>query len=269
MSAPDGLPAVIPVRRVASALVQATSMVPVPAVGRVVRTERRVRLGDVSPAGRLRLDALVRYLQDVATDDSRDAGLDPTKQWVVRRTALEVHELPVYEGMVRLATWCGGIGTHWAERRTSITDGERPLVEAATLWVQVDQTTMRPARVDGRFHEIYATAAQGRTVRSRLAHHDPRPEAVAAAVGWPVRFTDFDALGHVNNAAAWSAVEQVLSGQRELRPPLRASLEHRRPIERGVDVRLAVAPAGEGAGVDLWLIDAAGGPLVSGEIRPG
>src|SRR5687768_5948324 len=153
-------------RPLASAPVHDTSMVPLPSEGRVVRTERRVRLGDVSPAGRLRLDALVRYLQDVATDDSRDAGLDPSKQWVVRRTALEVRELPVYEGMVQLATWCGGIGSHWAERRTSITGGDRSLVEAATLWVQVDEATMRPARVDGRFHEVYARAAQGRTVRS-------------------------------------------------------------------------------------------------------
>jgi acyl-ACP thioesterase len=244
-------------------------MVPVPPAGRVVRTERRVRLGDVSPAGRLRLDALVRYLQDVATDDSRDAGLDPSRQWVVRRTALEVGELPVYEGLVQLATWCGGIGSHWAERRTSITAGERSLVEAATLWVQVDQATMRPARVGGRFHEVYAAAAQGRTVTSRLAHHDPLPEAVDAAVEWPLRFADFDALGHVNNAAAWSAVEEVLSGHRDLRPPLRAALEHRRPIERDTEARLATAPAVEGAGIDLWLIDAAGVPLVSGELRPG
>jgi acyl-ACP thioesterase len=244
-------------------------MVPLPSVGRVVRTERRVRLGDVSPAGRLRLDALVRYLQDVATDDSRDAGLDPSKQWVVRRTALEVFELPVYEGMVQLATWCGGIGSHWAERRTSITDGERSLVEAATLWVQVDEATMRPARVDGRFDEVYATAAQGRMVRSRLVHHDPQPETVAGAAAWAVRFSDFDALGHVNNAAAWSAVEQVLSGHRDLRPPMTASLEHRRPIERDTEVRLAASPASEGAGVDLWLVDASGVPLVSGEIRPG
>jgi acyl-ACP thioesterase len=239
-------------------------MVPLPSSGRVVRTERRVRLGDVSPAGRLRLDALVRYLQDVATDDSRDAGLDPSKQWVVRRTALVVGELPAYEGMVQLATWCGGIGSHWAERRTSIT-GTAAQIEAATLWVQVDQATMRPARVDGRFHEVYGEAAQGRSVSSRLAHHDPSPDSLAAAARWPLRFTDFDALGHVNNAAAWAAVEHVLTEHRDLRPPLQASLEHRRPIERDTPVRLATA--GATAGVDLWLVDENGTPLVSGELR--
>ena len=34
-----------------------------------------MRLADVTPGGRLRLDALARYLQDVAGDDVDDAGI--------------------------------------------------------------------------------------------------------------------------------------------------------------------------------------------------
>src|SRR6478752_5134384 len=142
-------------------------MVPEPPSGRVVRSERRVRLGDVSPAGRLRLDALARYLQDVATDDSRDVGLTPGRQWVVRSTRLQVCELPVYEDMVRLDNWCGGVATHFAQRRTSVI-GDRGRVDAATILVQVDEASMRPARIDDRFREVYAEAAQGVSVRARL-----------------------------------------------------------------------------------------------------
>ena len=70
-------------------------LVPVPAVGRVAHGgRRRVRLGDASPGGRLRFDALVRYLQDVANDDTREAGFDDVMGWVVRRTAIEVHRFP-------------------------------------------------------------------------------------------------------------------------------------------------------------------------------
>ncbi len=242
------------------------SMVPEPPSGRVVRRERRVRLGDVSPAGRLRLDALVRYLQDVATDDSREVGLTPGRQWLVRSTHLLVRELPVYEDMIRLATWCGGVGSHFALRRTSIR-GDRGHVDAATLWVQVDEASMRPARIDDRFREVYAEAAQGVTVRARLAHHDPSPDALTAASPWPLRFTDFDALAHVNNAATWEVAEQLLSERRSLRAPLRASVEHRRPIERGISVGLAVTDH-EG-GVDAWLVDESGDVLVSLRVRPG
>ena len=43
-----------------------------PERGRVFAVGRRVRLGDVSPKGRLRLDATARYLQDIANDDAVD-----------------------------------------------------------------------------------------------------------------------------------------------------------------------------------------------------
>ena len=174
-------------------------------------------------------------------------------------------ELPVYEDMVQLATWCGGVGSHFALRRTSVR-GERGHVETATLWVQVDEASMRPARIDERFREVYAEAAQGVTVSARLAHHDPSQDALAAAAPWPLRFTDFDALAHVNNAATWEVVEQLLSERRSLRAPLHASVEHRRPIERDVDVSLAVADH-EG-GVDAWLVDSSGDTLVSFQARP-
>ena len=61
-----------------------------PDEGRLFRHGRRVRLGDVTPQGRLRLDAVVRYLQDIANDDAHDSGIDNPAAWVVRRTVVEV-----------------------------------------------------------------------------------------------------------------------------------------------------------------------------------
>ena len=48
-----------------------------------------MRLGDVDPDGRLRLDALTRYTQDVSDDDTTDAGLDVEPGWVVRSTVVD------------------------------------------------------------------------------------------------------------------------------------------------------------------------------------
>ena len=75
---------------------------------------------------------------------------------------------------------------------------------------------------------------------------------------WPLRFTDFDVLGHLNNAAAWSAVEEVLATRRDLRAPLCAELEFRSPIEARPDVELRVldgADGGKGPATSLWLTD--------------
>ena len=116
-------------------------MVPLPAAGRVFAATRRVRLGDASPAGRLRLDACARYLQDVANDDSRDAGLPNPTAWVARRTVLRVQQFPEYLDMLTLRTWCSGLGSRWAERRYSVT-GHDPVTNEPAVHACIEATTL-------------------------------------------------------------------------------------------------------------------------------
>ena len=185
-------------------------LVGVPADGRVFATTRRVRLGDSSPGGRLRLDALVRLLQDVSDDDTRSAGFEDAAGWVVRRTAVQVESFPTYLEVLHARTWCSGTGGRWAERRISVNGEKGGSIESATLWVHLDPSTMRPLTLPPRFHEIFGEATGGRTVRASL-HHGPRPEDLPATRHFPLRFTDFDVLGHVNNANYWVPVEEELA----------------------------------------------------------
>ena len=103
-----------------------------------------MRIGDASPGGRLRLDALARYLQDVSNDDTRDGGLDDDG-WVVRRTALRAERIPVMGEELVLQTFCSGTGGRWAERRVRIRGDRGGVVDAVSLWVHVDLATGRPA----------------------------------------------------------------------------------------------------------------------------
>jgi hypothetical protein len=104
-------------------------------------------------------------------------------------------------------------------------------------------------------------------VSARL-HHPAEPPAGAVEAPWPLRFADFDLLGHVNNAATWAAVEEVLAARRDLRSPYRAELEYRAPVERGH--RVVLAHLDEPDGLALWLLDAADGhALVTGRVRRG
>jgi acyl-ACP thioesterase len=112
------------------------------------------------------------------------------------------------------------------------------------------------------FAAIYGEAAGGRTVTARLEHADPPPDA--ESVPWALRFTDFDVLSHVNNAAYWEAVEEALAARRELRAPLRAEVEHRTAIERGAQVELVVA--NEPDELAAWLL-ADGEVAASARIR--
>jgi acyl-ACP thioesterase len=223
-----------------------------PVTGRTFRGTASVRLGDSSPGGRARLDALARLLQDIADDDARDAGFGDFT-WVVRRTAIAVHRFPVYLEPLELTTWCAGFGAAWAERRISVRGANGGHVESSTLWVHLDGTTMRPARMPREFLDVFGPSAGGRTVSSKpLLAAAPVEAGVADGVAWPLRFTDFDVLEHVNNAMYLAPVEQALAERRSLRAPLTVVVEHGDPIERGDEVRWVVSD--RDGGFDGWLV---------------
>jgi acyl-ACP thioesterase len=209
---------------------------PPPEQGRRFVARRRVRLGDVNGANRLRLDAVARYLQDVAADDVDDVA-EPGVEgaWVLRRTALELGKLPRYGDDVELTTFCTGTGSMWAERRTTLAVGGASVAEAAAIWVYVDRGG-RPARLGEWFFDHYGEAADGRKVSGRLSL--PAPPDGAHARAWPVRASDFDLLGHVNNAAYWYAIEDELARLTPDRAPAGAELEHRAALEPGDPVEL-------------------------------
>jgi acyl-ACP thioesterase len=219
------------------------SLLPEPVLGRVFRAGRRVRGGDVDPCGHLRLDALARYLQDVASDDTDDARLPDPMAWVVRRTVVEQRR-PAHQGeRLELATFCSGFGSRWAERRVSIL-GADALIDAVSVWVHVDAEG-RPKPLPPEFHDLYDSAANGRRVNTRQTHDPIDPSASdAQRFDWHPRATDLDALDHVNNTIAWAVVEQLRSARLRgsaasggaggdiLAGPLRAEVEYRDAVDR-------------------------------------
>ena len=229
--------------------------------GRRFETSRRVRLADADPSGRLRLDALARFLQDIGNDDTADAlarlrsaraGHDAAAPWVTRRTTIEVDSWPRIGERLEVTTWCGGIGSHFAERRTTLRSATGT-VEAAATWVHVDVASGRPARLPQWFHDTYAAAAAGRRITARLRHSAPSPSAETQP--WPIRWTDLDVVGHVNNASYWEAVEEVCH-QRGLVPSF-AEVEYAGGIDPGDDVSLlsvGATPPGIESACAIWLV---------------
>ena len=78
---------------------------------------------------------------------------------------------------------------------------------------------------------------------------------------WPLRASDFDTAGHVNNAIAWAAAEDVLAGLDWL--PARGELEYRRPILPGYDIRLAASHTPDQ--LSCWLLNGTQ-PLASAQL---
>jgi acyl-ACP thioesterase len=234
-----------------------------PAAGRVYSARRLVRSTDVTPAGRLRLDALARYLQAAAEDDLADAGWAEPCTWLVRRTALAIRGFPRLGQRLRLDTFCSGTGPRWAQRTTTVTGPDGDLIQSTAVWAAVDRAAGRPVALGPQFHRLYDGAAEGREASVRLSH--PRPPEGIPAAPWPLRAADFDPAGHVNNAVHWAVVEDVLAGLDWL--PRRAEVEYHRPVLPAAAPALAVSHA-PGA-VSLWLLDASGQRLASARLwRP-
>jgi acyl-ACP thioesterase len=190
-------------------------MVPIPTSGRTYASKRYVRLGDVNPQGGMRLDAIARAIQDIATADAADALSGSAFAYVLRRLTMVIHAPAVLSESLSLTTFCGGTARSWAQRRTVITGDRGASIDAAAIWVPIDQAG-RPCRLPDDFLAAYGEAANGRRVEARRTHDEPAD--TAERTPWMIRYTDLDTLGHVNNAAHWCAVEEHLSGR-----PVRAA----------------------------------------------
>ena len=224
-----------------------SELVPPPARGRTFEREVVRGLGDATVSGRVRLDAIARWLQDVAYADIVDAALAGRGAWIVRRTRMRVESFPRFGEPVSVRTFCSGAGRVAAERRTSISGGGGA-VEAVATWIHVDTETLRPLRLGEEFDAVYGESAGGRKADFRLRH--PAPHADASRAPWRFRASDLDIAGHVNNAAYWEPVEEVL-WQSDEPATVDLEIEYRDPAQPGDAAVLT-------AGSVMWVTDPAG-----------
>jgi acyl-ACP thioesterase len=182
-----------------------------PAGGRVFRHPVAAGLGDAAPSGRLRLDAIARWLQDAALADVVDSGLDGGGVWVLRRLRLCVARFPRFGDDLEVATFCSGTGALVAERRSTVRAAGEPVVEAVALWVHLDPDGLHPRPLPEGFEAVYGAAAADRRVRARLRHPAAPPDgATPSERPWRFRAADLDLAGHVNNAVYWQVLEEEL-----------------------------------------------------------
>ena len=238
--------------------IELTEIVSEPSSGRVF--EQRIMPGvtDVTSGGRARLDAIARWLQDIAYLDSVDSGYEGRGAWIVRRTRIRASSFPRFGEQLVLRTYCSGIGRFSAMRSTTIR-GESASVDAIALWVFLEIEGRRPMRLPDDFVAAYSQAAGGRDANVRLRH--PEPPADAVRTEWSFRATEMDMADHVNNAHYWTPLEEELAGGADPES-IDAEVEYREPAGAGAVSLLR----SDGA---LWVAAAGGGGLHASILRPG
>jgi acyl-ACP thioesterase len=217
------------VRDSATRLTELTEIVADPGTGRAYEQTMRPGIADADAAGRCRLDAIARWLQDVAYADLIDGGFEGRGAWIVRRTRIRVEAFPRFGEELTLRTFCSGIGRFSAERRTSI-KGEGAAVEAVSLWVCFEPERGRPMRFPPDFIAAYEVSAAGRAANVRLRHPDPPADGEHSP--WRFRATEMDPAGHINNSHYWVPLEEEIADGPEP-DAIDAEIEYRDPAMAG------------------------------------
>ena len=137
--------------------------IPVPAVGRSFPARRKIRLADMDEHGRLRLDAVARFLQDIAIDDVQETGWGvPDHLWFVRRIRVEVRSPFLDDREVRARHV---VQRARGDRRGPTVVGRRATaagrIEVDSVWIHLGPD-QRPARIES--FGVYAEAT-GEPVR--------------------------------------------------------------------------------------------------------
>ncbi len=159
----------------------------------------------------------------------------PEHLWFIRRIQIEIAAPFLHDGSVDVVTWCNGLAAIAAGRRWSLRGDAGGRLEVDSVWIHLGPDA-RPARLE-RFG-VYAEAAQGRHVSTKIELPEPPPGATT--VSWPLRSSDVDLHGHVNNAVHWQVVEDRLAvAGKDLRRPLRATLDYGDPLELADHVELS------------------------------
>ena len=154
--------------------------IPPPLRGRTFSGRRRVRLADLDAHGRLRLDAVARFLQDVAIDDVTETGWGmPEHLWFVRRIRVDVLAPFLEDRAVQLTTWCSSLAAIAAGRRWSVRGDGGGHAEVDSVWIHLGPEA-RPERIEG--FRPYAETAGDRLASTKL--NVPNPDGV---VHVPVR----------------------------------------------------------------------------------
>lgn len=165
-----------------------------------------VRHHELDAWGRVCPAAHLRTVAEIAVDASTAAGFGPAwydalgAHWIVRRTRARFHRPVGRDATCVVKTWVADFRRVRSRRCYEIRVDEALAVEAESDWVLIDVASGRPRRIPPDVERAF-DAPSGAASTPRDDWDATLPPVTPLRTAAAVRFTDLDALGHVNNAA--------------------------------------------------------------------
>ncbi len=165
----------------------------------------RVRYSEVGADGRIRLDAIVNYLQDCVMLHSEGVGRGVYRDaslggfWLMASWQIEILRAPRYHEEIKIGTNPYEFRGVFGGRNVQILDAEgAQLVRANSIWVYVNSDTGAPARVPKDEAEAYTHFAD-RIDMEYMPRKITLPDGMRECAPIPVTQDLIDTNRHVNN----------------------------------------------------------------------
>lgn len=179
---------------------------------------------DVDLTGCARPSAVLGYLQEAATVAALNLHVSTPEAlekyhcfWMIVRMWLHLDEPLRWNDRLTVRTWHRGGRGASTYRDFDLFRAGRPVGEAVSTWVLADADTHRLLRMD-RLEEFQGTDG-GSLCKERTLHRMKFPAAMTDRQERPMRYSDTDINGHVNNsryadfACDALQLEQLLPGR--------------------------------------------------------
>lgn len=166
--------------------------------------EYKINIYDVDSEHNCKFSSLVDYLWDVVISQSDYLGettegfVNNNCVWVVLNYDITIHEYPKYKDVITVDTTALGWKKFYGYRQNTIKNSEGKIIgEVISTAILIDFEKRRPMKISADQIEIYGLKEE----LDKVPPLDdiPKIEKEDYIKDYPIRFSDIDSNGHVNN----------------------------------------------------------------------
>ncbi|GHU40683.1 hypothetical protein FACS1894111_01720 [Clostridia bacterium] len=177
--------------------------------------ESRVRYSEADQKGKMTINSILEYFQDVGSFQADDLGvgkdfiLAKEIAWVVISWQVTVERYPLYSQKITVHTWPHAFRSFYGDRSFMITDenGQR-MAYATSIWAQIDLKTGKPKRILPEFQTAY------RMEEPVMAEGESRkiiiPKELVQQEAFAVQKYQLDMNQHMNNGQYIRVAQEFL-----------------------------------------------------------
>ena len=204
--------------------------------------------------GHVKLDSLMKILQNAALDHVHEADRDSRVlitegfAWILNKIALTIFRHPFYGETLTVDTWHRGIKGFKSYREYEIRSGEEKVAAVSSSWLFFDLNLRKVVKVPQETNVIYGVRPDFALDMDIEQWRPDKKLQPTFIMDITTRNSDYDMLGHVNNAVYFDYLDTLLYRSDQGRARVKSIyIQYNKEI--GVDVsRIKAGAAVNGAG---------------------